>query len=38
MYPDDAVDPNDLCAAADRAMYISKRGSRSLRASADPAL
>lgn len=38
IYPDDAVDPNDLCAAADRAMYISKRGSRAFRAPADPAL
>lgn len=38
LYPDDAIDPNDLCASADRAMYISKRGSRSFRASADPAL
>jgi diguanylate cyclase len=38
LYPDDALDPTDLCASADRAMYISKRGSRSVRQPADPAL
>ncbi len=31
LYPDDAVEPVELCAAADRAMYASKRGARSLR-------
>jgi len=30
LYPDDAGDPDDLCAAADRAMYASKRGLRSV--------
>ncbi len=34
LYPDDAVDPSELCAAADRAMYASKRGTRSLRSTA----
>jgi len=33
LYPDDAIDPVELCAAADRAMYSSKRGARSLRSS-----
>jgi len=33
LYPDDAKDPTELCAAADRAMYASKRGARSLRSS-----
>jgi diguanylate cyclase (GGDEF)-like protein len=31
LYPDDAEDPDDLCAAADKAMYASKRGSPQLR-------
>lgn len=30
LYPDDATDPDDLCAAADRAMYVAKRGIGSL--------
>ena len=30
LYPDDATDPTELCAAADRAMYASKKGVRSL--------
>jgi diguanylate cyclase len=34
LYPDDAKDPIELCAAADRAMYASKRGARSLRSTA----
>jgi diguanylate cyclase (GGDEF)-like protein len=34
LYPDDGSDPADLCAAADRAMYATKRGSRALRSSA----
>jgi len=38
MYPDDAIEPADLCALADRAMYSSKRSGRSLRSSADPAI
>ncbi len=32
LYPDDAADAESLCAAADNAMYESKRASRSLRA------
>lgn len=38
MYPDDALDPVELCALADRAMYSAKRGGRSLRSSADSAI
>ncbi len=34
LYPDDATDPVGLCAAADKAMYESKRTSRSLKSSA----
>ncbi|MGC2111630.1 MAG: GGDEF domain-containing protein [Candidatus Korobacteraceae bacterium] len=34
LYPDDGTDPAELCAAADKAMYASKRGSRSVRSSA----
>jgi diguanylate cyclase (GGDEF)-like protein len=34
LYPDDAADPGELCAAADRAMYASKRGARSVRSTA----
>jgi diguanylate cyclase (GGDEF)-like protein len=34
LYPDDGTDPVELCAFADRAMYVSKRGGRSLRSSA----
>jgi diguanylate cyclase len=34
LYPDDAADPIELCAAADKAMYASKRHSRSLESSA----
>lgn len=30
LYPDDATTPDDLCAAADRAMYVAKRGIDSL--------
>ena len=30
LYPDDASTPDDLCAAADRAMYVAKRGIGSL--------
>jgi len=30
LYPDNATDPDDLCAAADQAMYASKRGLRSV--------
>lgn len=30
IFPDDATDPGELCAAADRAMYASKRGLRSI--------
>jgi diguanylate cyclase (GGDEF)-like protein len=30
LYPDDATDPDELCAAADRAMYAAKRGIGSL--------
>ncbi len=37
LYPDDAIDPSDLCALADRAMYASKHSGRSLRSSVDPA-
>lgn len=37
LYPDDGTDPVELCAAADKAMYASKRGSRSLRSSAGGA-
>jgi len=29
LYPDDGADPTELCAAADKAMYVSKRGLRS---------
>jgi len=29
LYPDDGADPTELCAAADKAMYASKRGLRS---------
>jgi diguanylate cyclase (GGDEF)-like protein len=29
LYPDEATTPDDLCAAADRAMYAAKRGIRS---------
>ena len=36
LYPDDANDPGDLCALADRAMYAAKHHGRSLNAS-DPA-
>jgi diguanylate cyclase (GGDEF)-like protein len=36
LYPDDASDPSDLCALADRAMYAAKQGGRPLRP-ADPA-
>jgi diguanylate cyclase len=36
LYPDDAADPADLCALADRAMYITKH-SRSLKQSTDSA-
>jgi diguanylate cyclase (GGDEF)-like protein len=32
LYPDDGADPVALCAAADKAMYKSKRASRSLKA------
>lgn len=35
LYPDDAINPVDLCALADRAMYAAKRGNRSVRPSAD---
>jgi diguanylate cyclase len=35
LYPDDATDPIELCATADRAMYANKRGSRSMRSSAN---
>jgi diguanylate cyclase len=35
LYPDDASDPSDLCALADRAMYLAK--GRSLKSSADSA-
>ncbi len=34
LYPDDGSDPVELCATADRAMYVSKRGSRTYRSSA----
>ena len=34
LYPDDGTDPIELCAAADRAMYATKRGSRAVRSSA----
>ncbi len=34
LYPDDGTDPVELCASADRAMYATKRGGRSLRSSA----
>jgi diguanylate cyclase (GGDEF)-like protein len=37
IYPDDATDPGDLCALADKAMYTAKHGSRSLRPSTDAA-
>jgi len=33
LFPDDAADPAELCALADRAMYVSKHGGQSL----DPA-
>jgi diguanylate cyclase (GGDEF)-like protein len=36
LYPDDAADPTELCALADRAMYVAKNG-RSLNRSADSA-
>ena len=36
LYPDDATDPGDLCALADRAMYAAKHSGRSL-GSADSA-
>ncbi len=36
LYPDDSADPADLCALADRAMYVAKHG-RSLKHSPDPA-
>jgi diguanylate cyclase (GGDEF)-like protein len=29
LYPDDGADPTELCAAADKAMYVSKRGADS---------
>ena len=35
LYPDDGTDPVELCATADRAMYVSKRGSRTYRSSAN---
>ena len=35
LYPDDATDPGDICALADRAMYAAKHSGRSLRSSAD---
>jgi diguanylate cyclase (GGDEF)-like protein len=35
LYPDDGTDPIELCAAADRAMYATKRGSRAVRSSAS---
>jgi diguanylate cyclase (GGDEF)-like protein len=37
IYPDDATDPGDLCALADKAMYTAKHGGRSLRPSTDTA-
>ena len=37
LYPDDSADPTDLCALADRAMYVTKQA-RSLKHSPDPAL
>ncbi len=37
LYPDDAADAASLCAAADNAMYESKRASRSLRAAGGTA-
>ena len=37
LYPDDAADAASLCAAADNAMYESKRASRSLRAAGGSA-
>jgi diguanylate cyclase len=36
LFPDDATDPADLCALADKAMYTCKQG-RSVRSSVDPA-
>lgn len=36
LFPDDATDPSDLCALADKAMYTCKQ-SRSVRSSVDPA-
>ena len=36
IYPENATDPGELCALADRAMYVSKHN-HSLRSSADPA-
>jgi len=38
MYPEDATDPTELCAAADKAMYAAKRGSRPLRSTGNPLL
>ncbi len=34
IFPDDATDPVELCAAADKAMYAAKRSGRELRSSA----
>ena len=36
LFPDDATDPADLCALADKAMYTCKQG-RPIRSSVDPA-
>jgi diguanylate cyclase (GGDEF)-like protein len=35
LYPDDATDPGEVCALADRAMYAAKNSNRALRASSD---
>ena len=35
LYPDDSTDPSDLCALADRAMYVCKHG-RSVRSTPEP--